>query len=361
VTDEASALLGGRPTALLRYEGDAAVAVAIRGSPAPPGSRVPAADGTPTGQVQRTGRPLRVDSLEGTALADLARELGVASGVAVPITVGGRVRAALVVGSAGPPLPADTGACLARLAELAAVAMADAETGARLAASRARIVADADESRRRLQRTIHDGPQQRLVHAVITLRMARDAIGAGSVAAALVEEALTHVERAGHQLRDVVHGILPRSLTHGGLHVALGSLLADLPLPVDARIAVPRLPAAVETTAYLVVAEVLTNAVEHARARRMGVDVGLDAEVLVVEVRDDGGGGADPARGTGLTGLVDRVEAVGGSMTIVSPQGVGTTVHVELPARPAGDRTPAGGSAPPPPLDRPPVGAASGV
>ncbi len=360
LTDEASALLGGCPTALLSYDGDAAVVVAIRGSPAPSGLRVAAHDGTPTGQVRRTGRSLRVASFAVTALADLARELGVLSGVAVPIAVGDRVQAALVAGSAGPPLEAGIEARLAPLTDLAGVALADAEARARLTASRARIVADADESRRRLQRSVHDGAQQRLVHAVIALRMARGAVGTGSVAAGLVEEALTQVERAGHELRDVLHGSLPRSLTHGGLRLALESLLADLPLPVDARVTVPRLPAGVETTAFFAVAEVLANAVEHARAHRTALDVGLDGEVLVVEVRDDGVGGADPARGTGLTGLVDRVEAVGGSVTIVSPQGVGTSVHVELPTRPGADLLPAGGRTPRSSPGLPPVDPADG-
>ena len=128
-----------------------------------------------------------------------------------------------------------------------------------------------------------------------------------------------------------MHGILPRSLTYGGLRVGLESLVADLALPVVAHITTPRLPAAVETTAYFVVAEALTNAVKHAQAQRVGLSVELDGDTLVVEIRDDGVGGADPARGTGLTGLVDRVDAAGGILVITSPAGEGTTLRAALP------------------------------
>jgi signal transduction histidine kinase len=333
VAAEASALLGDLAAVLLRYEdgNQVAVAVATCNSPAPLGLRVPAHAGTPTGQVLRTGRPVRVDTFAGTPLADIAQELGVSSGVAVPIIVEGSVRATLTTSSSGPPLPPDVEVRLAQFADLAAVAIANAEMNAKLIASRARVVATADETRRRLQRDVHDGAQQRLVHALIALKMARTVVEAGSAAAGLVEEALTHVERASSELRDVVRGILPTSLTHGGLRVGLESLVADLALPVDTHITTPRLPAALETTAYFVVAEALTNAVKHSRAREVRLDVELDGNTLVVEVRDDGVGGADPARGTGLTGLVDRVDAAGGVLMIRSPAGEGTTLHATLP------------------------------
>ena len=338
VATEASTLLGDLAAVLLRYEGEAAVAVATCNSPAPLGLRVPAHAGTPTGQVLRTGRAVRVDTFDGTPLADIARELGVASGVAVPIAVEGHVRATLTTSSPGPPLPADTAARLAQFAELAAVAIANAETNAKLTASRARIVATADETRRRLQRDVHDGAQQRLVHALIALKQARDTVEAGSAAARLVREALTNVERASSDLRDVVHGILPASLTHGGLRTGLESLVADLTLPVDMHVTTPRLPAATETTAYFVVAEAVTNAVKHSQAQGVSLSVDIDGDTLVVEIRDDGVGGADPARGTGLTGLLDRVDAADGALTIISPNGDGTVVRAELPVGSGGDR-----------------------
>ena len=200
-----------------------------------------------------------------------------------------------------------------------------------LVASRTRILLAADESRRRLQRELHDGAQQRLVHAVIALKLARDTVADGSAAADLVAEALTNLEAANRELRDVIHALLPRSLSYGGLGTGLESLVSGLDLPVEVRVEAPRLPAAVETTAYLVVAEALTNTVRHARATRAQLQVELASDGLVVEVRDDGLGGADPILGTGLTSLFDRVEAIGGSLDIVSPPGQGTTVRAELP------------------------------
>ena len=206
-----------------------------------------------------------------------------------------------------------------------------------LVASRARIAAAADEQRRRLRRELHDGAQQRLVHALIVLKMARGTVEDESPAGKLVAEALTHVEQAGSELREIAHRLLPWSLTQGGLQVGLESLAGDLALPVDVRVSAPRLPPALETTAYLVVAEALTHAVEHAQASRVSLDVVLDRDTLVVEIRDDGIGG-EPAPGTGLTGLFDRVEAAQGSVEVVGAPGEGRTVRVELPVRPGGDR-----------------------
>jgi signal transduction histidine kinase len=174
-----------------------------------------------------------------------------------------------------------------------------------LVASRARIVAAADETRRRLHRDLHDGAQQRLVHAVIALKLARDAVDPGSAAAALVEEALAHAERASRELREVVRTVLPGSLMYGGLRTGLESLVADV-------------------------------AVRHSSAQRVEVEVRFSDETLVVEVSDDGTGGADAA-GAGLTGLRDRVDTAGGSLTISSPPGTGTTVRARLPAQPRED------------------------
>ena len=331
VTNEASALLGSLPVALMLYDDVGAVVVATCNCPAPVGLHVPFSAGTAVERIFRTGRPAHVDTYEDTTLADIAREVGISSTTAVPITVEGGVRAALVSSNVDPSTRAVVEARLSQFAELAAVAIANAETQAKLTASRARVVATADETRRRLQRDVHDSAQQRLVHAVIALKMARNTVEVGSAAAGFVEEALTNVERASSELRDIVHGILPRSLTHGGLRTGLESLVGDLSLPVDVRVAAPRLPAAVETTAYFVVAESLTNAVKHAQARGVSVTVDLNGDTLVIEIRDDGVGGADPTRGTGLTGLLDRVDAAEGALTISSALGDGTVVRAELP------------------------------
>ena len=339
ISDEASALLGELPVALMLYDDAGAVVVATCNCPAPVGLHVPFSAGTAIDRMYRTGRPAHMDTYEDTPLADVTREVGITSTTAVPIIVEGRVRAALVSSNVAATTRTAVEARLAQFAELAAVAIANAETQAKLTASRARVVATADETRRRLQRDVHDGAQQRLVHAVIALKMARNTVEADSAASGFVEEALTNVERASSELRDIVHGILPRSLTHGGLRIGLESLVGGVTLPVDVRVNTPpRLPTAVETTAYFIVAESLTNAVKHSRARSVSVGVDLEGDTLVIEVRDDGVGGADATRGTGLTGLLDRVDAANGSLTVISAPGEGTAVHAELPVDIRGDQ-----------------------
>jgi signal transduction histidine kinase len=262
---------------------------------------------------------------EGTAIARAGTELS------VPVVVESRVWGTLGTVNGESPLPAGAEERLRQLAGLAAAAIANAENRAHLTASRARVVATADETRRRLQRDVHDGAQQRLVQTVITLKLARNAIARGDDAGDLVGEALYHAERANAELRDLVHGILPASLTRGGLRTGLESLIGDLSIPVDLRLTAPRLPAQTEITVYFVVAEALTNVVKHARASRAEVTVHAEGATLRVEIVDDGIGGADPAGGTGLTGLSDRVQAAEGTMTIVSAAGDGTAVRVALP------------------------------
>jgi signal transduction histidine kinase len=234
---------------------------------------------------------------------------------------------------------------LTPFAELVAAAIANAENKSKLMTSRARVVATADETRRRLQRDVHDGAQQRLVHTIIALKLALQAVRAGEPSADLLNEALVNAERANHELRDIVHGILPASLTHGGLRVALESLVDDLAMAVDLRVDAPRLATSVETTAYFIVAEAMTNVVKHSRARQASIQVHVDVagETLVLEVNDDGVGGADPRGGTGLTGLFDRVEASAGILTVTSELRRGTTVRAVLPlAQPVPQGSPAG-------------------
>ncbi len=249
----------------------------------------------------------------------------------MPVTVEGQVWGTLTTSTAGDPLPVGTEERLGQLAELAAAAIANAENKTKLTASRARVIATADETRRRLQRDVHDSAQQRLVHTIIALKLARDQIAAGGAAAELVNEALANAERANGDLRDVVHGILPASLARGGLRAGLESLVTDLALPVDVHVATPRLPTDLETTAYFIVAEALTNVIKHAGASRAAVTVKVNDARLVIDVRDDGAGGADPAHGTGLTGLLDRVDASEGTLEITSPSGFGTTLLATLP------------------------------
>jgi signal transduction histidine kinase len=256
--------------------------------------------------------------------------------VAVPVIVEDRVWGVLATVTAGSSPPPDAEERLTELAEPTALAIAGAENREKLRASRARVVATADETRHRLQRDVHDGAQQRLVQTVLTLRMALDTAEHGEDVAGLIGEALAHAERATAELRDVVHGILPASVTRGGLRVGLDSLIADHTLPIRldvSRYPDARLPGDLEVTAYFVVNEALTNVVKHARASEARVRVAAGPGVLTVDVADDGVGGAVFEGGSGLVGLTDRVEAMNGSLVLSSPVGAGTTLHVTLPVR----------------------------
>ena len=207
-----------------------------------------------------------------------------------------------IVIDAGVPLPAGSEDRLTPFAELTAVAIVNADNKSKLTASRARVVATADETRRRVQRDVHDGAQQRLVHTIIALKLARDAVLAGESPTDLLDEALSNAERASKELRDIVRGILPASLTRGGLRSGLESLVADIALPVELLVTAPRLSAQIETTAYFIVAEAMTNVLKHSQADNATVNVSVSGPALVIEVQDNGIGGADPRNGTGLTG-----------------------------------------------------------
>jgi signal transduction histidine kinase len=258
-----------------------------------------------------------------------------------PVLVDGERWGTLTVTSAATGHPVDHDR-LKPFADLIAAAIANATNRDGLTRSRARVIAAADDARRRLQRDVHDGAQQRLVHTIITLKLARDRAAGGGDVADLLAEALTNAEDANRQLRDIVRGILPASLTRAGLAAGIESLLSGTPLPVDVDLDVPRLGTAVETTGYFTVAEAINNAVKHSRATRIRVvgTIGEDGRELVLTVEDDGIGGADPARGSGLTGLRDRIDASDGTITITSPPGVGTLITARIPLRPGGSAEP---------------------
>ena len=230
------------------------------------------------------------------------------------------------------PFPAATETRIVEFTELVATAISNAQSRAELAASRARAIAAADESRRRIQRDLHDGAQQRLVTTILNLKLATARLEqTNHPAAEIVNDALESANHADADLRELVRGIMPAALRHGGLRAAVRSLLRQIALPVSMEVMPDRLPTHVETTAYFVVAEALTNAVKHARATGANVRAAVRQGALELEIRDDGAGGADPRHGTGLTGLADRVESVDGTITIASPPGIGTTIAVQLP------------------------------
>jgi signal transduction histidine kinase len=250
-----------------------------------------------TALVRRTGRPSRVDDFSNATgpLADYTRDAGIGSSVASPIVVDGRLWGAVVAATrSDEPMPPTTEARIGQFTELVATAIANVQARSELAASRARIVAAEDEERRRVVRDLHDGAQQRLVHTVVTLKLAQRAYEQGEEnAAELVAEALEQAEHATEELQELAHGILPAVLIRGGLGAGVESLASRMAVPVDTEVSVGRLPAAVEATAYFVVAECLTNVAKHARAaEHAAVAARIDKGTLRVEVRDDGVGGA---------------------------------------------------------------------
>jgi signal transduction histidine kinase len=287
-------------------------------------------------QVYRTGLPARAEYTgpeQGPAAA-AARAVGARSAVAVPVVVDGALWGVMAVGSrATEPLPADFEGRLAKFTELLATAIANAQGRAELDASRARIVATADATRRQIERDLHDGAQQQLVSLALALRAAQTTVpeefGKHRSELGRVIDGLTV---ALDDLREIALGIHPAGLSEDGLTPALKRLVARSPLRVNLDIrADGRFPEPVEVTAYYVVSESLTNAAKYADTPVVHVAVATDDGALRVEVRDDGRGGADPAEGSGLLGLKDRVEAIGGTMRLTSLPGAGTSLHVELP------------------------------
>jgi signal transduction histidine kinase len=288
-------------------------------------------------RVKETGGPVRVDSFgtdDSGAIAREARALGIRSSVGCPIVVAGRLWGVIAASTKREePFPPDTEAQIARFTELVATAVENAESRAELAASRARVVAAADETRRRLERDLHDGAQQRLVSLALRLRAT-----AATIPPDLRE---VHHELAGvgteldetlGDLRELSRGIHPAILSEGGLGPALRTLARRSSVPVQLQVGKEgRLPERVEVTAYYVVSEALTNVAKHAGASAVEVDVDTDDGLVRLAIRDDGVGGADPARGSGLIGLKDRVESTGGTLRVESRPGQGTSLLVELP------------------------------
>jgi signal transduction histidine kinase len=339
VAEEVAVIAPTDSAHIYRYEPDGTAVAVAAWSKLPEtitlGTRHPVGGYNLPTMVLRTGRAARIDDTAQTtgSPAAIVRRLGIRSAVGSPIVVEGRLWGVVVAATAQPhPIPADTEQRIAGFTELVATAIAQADSGAQLAASRARVVAATTEERRRMVRDLHDGAQQRLVHAVITLKLAlRELESHDGSAAALVREALDHAQNANSELRELVHGILPAVLTSGGLRAGVVALVSRSSLPVTVDVCPQRFPSAIEATAYFVASEALTNAIKHSDAERVEVVVAVDGGTLHVEVRDDGVGGADPSHGSGLTGLRDRVEALGGTLEITSEAGAGTSLVARIP------------------------------
>ena len=340
VCEEVGRVLGVESANIVRFEDDGTQTVvgawAAGAAPwFPPGEKVPLDGETVSGKLRRSGRPQRVDeyaSVRGELVKRL-RAVGIKSAVGAPVKVAGRIWGGIIASSGRPhAFPEGAEFRLADFAELVTAALANVDAREQLAASRARIVEAGYEERRRLGRDLHDGAQQELVGAVMSLKLAQRRWGqAPSEALELVEEALEHMQSGIRDLRELAAGIHPSVLTDRGLGAALEGLATRSAVPVQIGHVPPgRLPAPVETSAYFVVAEALTNAAKHACCSFAQVGVRVENGFAIVEVHDDGVGGADPSAGSGLRGLADRVSALGGRLEIESPAGEGTTVRARI-------------------------------
>jgi signal transduction histidine kinase len=340
VSEEAGRLLEAGQTAMNRYEPDGTATVVASwsraGDPAPVGTRRPLGGNNLATIVARDRRPARMESYANASgpVGGMAQDVGFRSAVGTPIIVQGRLWGVMVTASADEhALAAGTEGRLASFTELVATAVSNAESLAELTASRARVVATADETRRQIERDLHDGAQQRLVSLTLALRTAQAAVpGELSDLDADLARVADGLVNVLDDLREMARGIHPAILAEGGLGPALRTLARRSAVPVQLDVpTTARLPERVEVAAYYLVSEALTNAAKYANASVIHVSTDTAGPVLHLGVRDDGVGGADPARGTGRIGLKDRVEALGGTITVHSPAGAGTTLHAELP------------------------------
>jgi signal transduction histidine kinase len=342
---EVAEVLGVEFVTVVRHESDGGVVLSSAGVPLfPVGSRWPLDVPSLPASVYMTRGPVRIDDFtDAEGLNAIARdEAGVKSAVGVPIIIDGAVWASINTAStrAG-PYPADAEERLTRFADLIATAVSNAAMRDQLAASRARVIAASDETRRRIERDLHDGAQQRLVTLAVRLGRAEARIPAGldelRADVTRVSEGLT---AAVAELRELSRGIHPSILTEGGLSPALKALGRRSAVRVKLDVGFEhRLPDQVEVAAYYTVSEALTNASKHANARCVWISLRVDHDMLLLSIRDDGVGGADPRRGSGLTGLMDRIEALGGEIQIESLCGSGTLIEVEIPIAGQADRS----------------------
>ena len=340
VSDEGARLFGAAKAAVLRFERDGPAAVFVGVSQTldlPVGTRWEFQPGMASAQVYRTRRSARVDAMDWSStsgpVAAAARRLGIVSSVASPIVVEGRLWGAMNITSTDELLPAGTEGRLENFTDLLGTAIANAESRSELAASRRRIVAASDQARRRIERDLHDGTQQRLVSLGLAARTAAAdvATGRGDPRAELAGIAAGLADAAA-ELQEFSRGIHPAILSERGLGPALRTLARRSAVPVDLDLtADARYPEPVEVAAYYVASEALANAMKHARASRLEMSLVTRRGSLLLTVRDDGIGGADPARGSGLAGLTNRVEALGGSIRLDSVAEAGTHITVDLP------------------------------
>jgi signal transduction histidine kinase len=341
VAEEIGRLAGADMVNIFRYEQDGTatrVALWTTQLVGPPlGESVAATGHYVFTQVLQTRAPVRLDdigAMTGRA-ADILHEFRIRSAVAIPIMVDGQLWGAAGAGSTkDEPLPEGTEQRISGFTELVATTISNAEARAELAASRARIVAASDATRRRIERDLHDGIQQRLVTLALGVRGAIDSVPSELPQVAMqLGEMVVSLEELGEEVRKISRGLHPAILSEAGLGPALKSLArgSAVPIQLDVRLE-GRLPPTIEVAAYYVVSEALTNTAKHANASVAKVTVEKHDGLLRIEVIDDGVGGADARHSSGLVGLTDRVEALGGTIAISSPPAAGTKMIARLPA-----------------------------
>jgi signal transduction histidine kinase len=336
VAEEVGRLLPVGSATMGRFEADDSVTTVASWSTTeaafPTGGRWPTEGTNVAWRVLQTRQAARLDDFSTATdpIGVAAREAGIKSAVGTPIVVEGHPWGVITATSTEGPLPPDTEERLASFTELVATAIANAESSAELAASRRRIVAAADEARRRIERDLHDGIQQRLV--ALSFRARAMTGKPPDELPGLAAELSEGLKDVSDELREVARGIHPAILTEAGLGPALRALArrSSVPIDVDVRLD-ERLPPPVEAAAYYIASEALTNVAKHAQATVIELTATRDNSVLTLEVRDDGIGGIDPGRGSGILGLTDRAEALGGTISIASPPHGGTTLSVRLP------------------------------
>jgi signal transduction histidine kinase len=338
--EEVSRLVASETALVAKFERDPPGVVIVGAGPDVPGiqvgSRWDLDDAMASTEVYRTGRSARADRTDAASapgpIHQIGRRLGLTSTVASPIIVDGRLWGTMSVAATG-PFPPGTEQRVERFTELLGTAIANADSRSELAASRMRIVAAADEARRRIERDLHDGTQQRLVSLGLEVRAVEAQVPPDSSDLRLeLSHVATGLADAVADLQEISRGIHPAILSKGGLGPALRALARRSAIPVEVDLTSDaRLPEAIEAAAYYVASEALANAAKYSQASTIEVSLEPRDGNLVLSIRDDGVGGADPAGGSGLVGLTDRVEALGGSISVRSRPGEGTHITAELP------------------------------
>jgi signal transduction histidine kinase len=343
VVAELADCLDVKNASLFRYEPDGtATLLAAADEPGlqkmPVGERFSLEGENIAAMVRETGRAARMDSHDhasGSAAARI-RALGLTAGIGAPVMAGSRVWGAAIAGSSRyDAFPPGAERRVSDFADLITIAIANAQARADLNTSRARIVAAADDTRRRIERDLHDGAQQRLVSLGLQLRLAEESVLDEQTALReQISNVVTGLVGVSDELREISRGIHPAILSKGGLGPALKTLARRSAVPVKLDLAVPqRLPEYVEVASYYVAAEALTNVAKHAQASEVQLVAKSEEEDIHLSIRDNGIGGVDVGKGSGLVGLIDRVEALGGQISLSSHLGDGTSLDVRIPLR----------------------------